>query len=151
MPNVGTVVQILGPVVDCRFPNEFLPNIFNAIEVIDESQGIHLTAEVAQHLGDDMVRCIALSGTDGLRRGMNATDLGAPISVPVGEETLGRVFNLLGEPIDNGDAITAAAPKLPIHREPPAFVDQNVKVELLQTGLKVIDLLIPFNKGGKIG
>jgi F-type H+/Na+-transporting ATPase subunit beta len=151
MPNVGTVVQVVGPVVDCRFPNESLPDIFNAIQISDTERGIQLTAEVAQHLGDDMVRCIALSSTDGVRRGMPANDAGAPISVPVGEETLGRVFNLLGNPIDNGDAITAGAPRLPIHREPPAFVDQNVKVELLQTGLKVIDLLIPFNKGGKIG
>ncbi len=150
MASVGTVVQITGPVVDCRFPNESLPALMNAITVVDAERGINLTAEVAQHLGDDTVRCVALSSTDGLMRGMAANDTGAPITVPVGEATLGRVFNLLGNPIDNaGDVNTAE--RMPIHREPPAFEDQSVSVELLPTGLKVVDLLIPFNKGGKIG
>ncbi|MBS1713792.1 MAG: F0F1 ATP synthase subunit beta [Armatimonadetes bacterium] len=150
MASAGTVVQVTGPVVDCRFPTNNLPEIYNAIEIKDEKNGIDLTCEVAQHLGDDMVRCVALSSTDGLLRGLSATDLGAPISVPVGECTLGRVFNLLGKPIDNAGPVDA--PKtLPIHRTPPSFAEQSVKVELLQTGLKVIDLLIPFNKGGKIG
>ncbi len=150
MANAGTVIQVTGPVVDCRFPTGQLPEIYNAIEVKDAKAGINLTCEVAQHLGDDMVRCVALSSTDGLVRGLNAVDLGAPITVPVGECTLGRVFNLLGEPIDN-DGDVKAEVRLPIHRTPPSFAQQSVKVELLQTGLKVIDLLIPFNKGGKIG
>lgn len=150
MSTVGTVVQVTGPVVDCRFSNEALPKIYNAVEITDEARGIHLTVEVAQHLGDDMVRCVALSSTDGLVRGMEARDTGAAISVPVGDVTLGRVFNLLGRPIDNGAPIENVK-RLPIHREPPAFTDQSVSVELLPTGLKVVDLLIPFNKGGKIG
>jgi F-type H+-transporting ATPase subunit beta len=141
----------LGPVVDCRFSSDTLPEIYNAIEIKDEQRGIDLTCEVAQHLGDDIVRCVALSTTDGLVRGMPAVDAGAPVSVPVGEETLGRVFNLLGKPIDNGAPIGEATKRLPIHRQPPSFEDQSVKVEILQTGLKVVDLLVPFNKGGKIG
>ncbi|HVL40025.1 MAG TPA: F0F1 ATP synthase subunit beta [Fimbriimonadaceae bacterium] len=150
MPGVGTVIQVLGPVVDCRFPTDSLPEIYNAIEIKDAARGVDLTCEVAQHLGDDIVRTVALASTDGLVRGMPAADTGAPISVPVGDETLGRVFNLLGKPIDNGAAIQGER-RMPIHRQPPSFEDQSVKVELLQTGLKVIDLLIPFNKGGKIG
>ncbi len=166
MANVGTVVQVLGPIVDCRFNTASLPSIYNAIEIKDEKRKIDLTCEVSQHLGDDVVRCVALASTDGLVRGMSAVDTGSPIMVPVGEVTLGRVFNLLGKPIDileSGEhaeapdvrerkaQALAAAPRLPIHRTPPTFDEQNVKVELLQTGLKVIDLLIPFNKGGKIG
>ncbi len=150
MSNVGTVVQVTGPVVDCRFPTEALPEIYNALIIKDEKRGINLTCEVAQHLGDDMVRAIALSSTDGLVRGMSAEDQGHPIMVPVGEKTLGRVFNLLGKVIDGGDPVTDT-PMYPIHRAAPLFSQQNVKVELLQTGLKVVDLLIPFNKGGKIG
>lgn len=140
----------MGPVVDVRFPNETLPKIYNAISIKDSGRNIDLTCEVAQHLGDNTVRCIALDATEGLLRGMPAEDLGSPIRVPVGDATLGRVFNLLGQPIDNGGEITGSATS-PIHRRPPAFDEQSVKVELLQTGLKVIDLLIPFNKGGKIG
>ncbi|MDI9636575.1 F0F1 ATP synthase subunit beta [Kamptonema cortianum] len=150
MAAVGTVVQVTGPVVDCRFTTDSLPEIYNSIKIVDEKRKINVTCEVAQHLGDDMVRCVALSSTDGLVRGMEAADQGAPIQVPVGEVTLGRVFNLLGEAIDDGEPVKADK-FYPIHRTPPEFVDQNVKVELLQTGLKVIDLLIPFNKGGKIG
>ncbi len=150
MPGTGTVVQVLGPVVDCRFETDQLPEIFNAIEIKDAGRSIDLTCEVAQHLGDGIVRCVALSTTDGLVRGMSAADVGVPITVPVGEKTLGRVFNLLGKPIDNGGSVTDA-PTLPIHRTPPSFTEQNVKVELLQTGLKVVDLLCPFNKGGKVG
>lgn len=149
MATVGTVVQVLGPVVDCRF-TDGLPAIYNAVQITDEKRGLNITGEVAQHLGDDVVRCVALSSTDGLVRGMTVADTGGPISVPVGEETLGRVFNLLGQPIDNAGPVNATV-KYPIHRTPPDFSQQNVKVELLQTGLKVIDLLIPFNKGGKIG
>jgi F-type H+-transporting ATPase subunit beta len=166
MPSLGKVIQVLGPVVDCRFSAEGLPSIYSAVKIIDEKRNINLTCEVAQHLGDDIVRCIALATTDGLVRGMTAEDTGGPIMVPVGEATLGRVFNLLGNPIDileTGEhagtpesraeqaAAVAAAPRLPIHRTPPSFTDQSVKVELLVTGLKVIDLLVPFNKGGKIG
>lgn len=150
MATAGTVVQVTGPVVDVRFPTDSLPEIYNAVKIVDAERKIDLTTEVAQHLGDDMVRCIALSSTDGLVRGMPANDTGAPITVPVGEQTLGRIFNLLGETIDGGDPVTGGN-KYPIHRDPPQFSDQNVKVELLQTGLKVVDLLIPFNKGGKIG
>ncbi len=155
----------MGPVVDCRFADG-LPSIYNAVEIKDETRGVNLVCEVAQHLGDDIVRTVALASTDGLVRGMAATDTGGPISVPVGEATLGRVFNLLGQPIDvieSGEhadtpevraqkaAAIAEAPRLPIHRQPPNFEQQSTKVELLQTGLKVVDLLIPFNKGGKIG
>ncbi len=151
MPGTGKVIQVLGPVVDCRFSADTLPEIYNAIEIKDAEKGINMTCEVAQHLGDDIVRTVALASTDGLVRGMDAVDTGAPISVPVGDITLGRVFNLMGKPIDNGAAIPADAPRLPIHRQPPNFESQSTKVELLQTGLKVIDLMIPFNKGGKIG
>jgi len=150
MPAKGNIIQVLGPVVDIRFPTDELPTIYNAIEIKDEKRGINLTCEVAQHLGDDVVRTVALSTTDGLVRGMEAVDTGGPITVPVSEPTLGRVFNLLGEPIDNAGPVNAAK-RLPIHRTPPGFPEQSVKVELLQTGLKVIDLLVPFNKGGKIG
>lgn len=150
MATTGTVVQVTGPVVDCRFPTDSLPEVNNALLIQDAGRNIDLTVEVAQHLGDDTVRCVALSSTDGLTRGMNAVDTGAPIMVPVGEATLGRVFNLLGKPIDN-DGDVKAEKYYPIHRDPPAFSQQNVTVELLQTGLKVVDLLIPFNKGGKIG
>ncbi len=166
MPAVGKVIQVLGPVVDCRFSNGNLPAIYSAVVIVDKKRGINLTCEVAQHLGDDIVRCVALASTDGLVRGSEATDTGGPIMVPVGEATLGRVFNLLGQPIDLVESgehadtkeVAAAkakalvdAPKLPIHRQPPLFSEQSVKVELLVTGLKVIDLLVPFNKGGKIG
>ncbi|MEJ5170108.1 MAG: F0F1 ATP synthase subunit beta [Fimbriimonadales bacterium] len=150
MPAEGTVIQVLGPVVDCRFSAENLPPIYNAIRIEDADRGINLVCEVAQHLGDDVVRTVALSTTDGLVRGMKAVDTGGPITVPVGEQTLGRVFNLLGEPIDNAGPVNATE-RHPIHRQPPAFTEQSTKVEILQTGLKVIDLLVPFNKGGKIG
>jgi F-type H+-transporting ATPase subunit beta len=140
----------MGPVVDCRFGTDNLPFIYNAVTIQDAAQGIDLVCEVAQHLGDDIVRTVALSTTDGLQRGMAVVDTGAPISVPVGDGTLGRVFNLLGNPIDNGGEVTADK-RLPIHRQPPTFDEQSTKVEILQTGLKVVDLLIPFNKGGKIG
>ncbi|MEX2244913.1 MAG: F0F1 ATP synthase subunit beta [Fimbriimonadaceae bacterium] len=150
MPNVGTVVQVMGPVVDVRFNTDALPEINNAIKIQVADRGIDLTCEVAQHLGDDMVRTVALATTDGLVRGMPAEDTGGPITVPVGEATLGRVFNLLGDPIDERGPVNATK-RSSIHRQPPPFTDQSVKVELLQTGLKVVDLLVPFNKGGKIG
>ncbi len=150
MPGVGTIIQVMGPVVDCRFATDNLPLIYNAVTIKDDARGIDLVCEVAQHLGDDIVRTVALSTTDGLTRGMKVEDTGAPISVPVGEETLGRVFNLLGKPIDNGEPIKTTR-RQPIHRQPPTFEEQSTKVELLTTGLKVVDLMIPFNKGGKIG
>ncbi len=150
MANIGKVVQVMGPVVDVRFSNGELPAIYNAIKIKDEARGINLTCEVAQHLGDDIVRTIALSSTDGLVRGMDAIDTGAPIAVPVGRETLGRLFNLLGEPIDERGPVNATRFE-PIHKHPPALEEQNVRTEILETGLKVIDLLCPFNKGGKIG
>ncbi len=150
MANIGKVVQVMGPVVDARFSNGELPAIYNAIKIKDEARGINLTCEVAQHLGDDIVRTIALSSTDGLVRGMDAIDTGAPIAVPVGRETLGRLFNLLGEPIDERGPVNATRFE-PIHKHPPALEEQNVRTEILETGLKVIDLLCPFNKGGKIG
>lgn len=146
----GEVAQVMGPVVDARFPAGELPAILNAVTIDDPDRGIHLVCEVAQHLGDDMVRCIALDSTDGLVRGMSIVDTGGPITVPVGPETLGRVFNLLGEPIDERGPVNAPK-RMPIHRPAPPFPEQSTTTEILETGLKVIDLLTPFNKGGKIG
>ncbi|HXH62506.1 MAG TPA: F0F1 ATP synthase subunit beta, partial [Fimbriimonadaceae bacterium] len=150
MPNVGTVVQVTGPVVDVRFSTDSLPEINNAIKIKDADRKIDLTCEVAQHLGDDVVRTVALATTDGLVRGMPAEDTGGPIMVPVGDVTLGRVFNLLGDPIDERGPVNVTE-RASIHRQPPPFTEQSVKIEVLQTGLKVVDLLVPFNKGGKIG
>jgi F-type H+-transporting ATPase subunit beta len=150
MANIGRVVQVMGPVVDVRFSDGELPAIYNAIKIKDEARGIDLTCEVAQHLGDDTVRTVALSSTDGLVRGMQAIDTGAPIKVPVGRATLGRLFNLLGEPIDGRGPVETDT-YAPIHKPAPSLEEQNVKTEILETGLKVIDLLCPFNKGGKIG
>jgi F-type H+-transporting ATPase subunit beta len=150
MANIGRVAQVMGPVVDVRFPEGQLPAIYNAIKIRDEARGIDLTCEVAQHLGDDTVRTVALSSTDGLVRGMPAIDTGAPITVPIGRITLGRLFNLLGEPIDEKGPVQADR-FAPIHKPAPALEEQNVRTEILETGLKVIDLLCPFNKGGKIG
>jgi len=147
---IGKVSQVMGPVVDARFPAGELPAILNAVTIDDPERGIHLVCEVAQHLGDDMVRCIALDSTDGLVRGMPVVDTGGPITVPVGPETLGRVFNLLGEPIDERGPVNAQK-RMPIHRPAPPFPEQSTTTEILETGLKVIDLLTPFNKGGKIG
>ena len=146
----GQIVQIVGPVVDCKFPPDALPNILNAIKIVDESRNIDLTVEVAQMLGNDIVRCIAMASTDGLVRGMTAIDTGGPITVPVGEETLGRVFNLLGEPVDHLGPVKTKE-RYPIHRPPPSFEDQSTVTEQFETGLKVVDLLCPYAKGGKIG
>jgi F-type H+/Na+-transporting ATPase subunit beta len=144
----GEVVQVIGPVVDVRFPQEALPAILNAVEIA-ASEGT-LVVEVAQMLGDDIVRCIAMDSTDGLVRGTKAVDTGAPIAVPVGEETLGRVFNLLGNPIDErGPVVTAE--RWPIHRPAPEFEDQVAATQMFETGLKVVDLICPFARGGKIG
>ena len=146
--NKGRVTQIIGPVVDVKFEGGHLPNLLNAIEIIHEGKKVVL--EVAMILGDDTVRCIAMSGTDGMQRGMEAIDTGTGITVPVGEKTLGRIFNLLGEPIDNGDA-PADAEKWCIHRDPPAYSEQQGTSEILETGIKVVDLIAPYAKGGKIG
>jgi F-type H+/Na+-transporting ATPase subunit beta len=146
----GHIVQVQGPVVDLGFSAGELPPINNAITIKDEARKIDLTVEVAQHLGNDVVRCIAMSSTDGLVRGMSATDTGLPITVPVGRETLGRVFNLLGQPVDERGPVPAKE-FWPIHRPAPSFAEQSSAQEVLETGLKVVDLLTPFLKGGKIG
>ena len=147
--NIGTVVQIIGPVLDLKFPADTLPKLLNAI-TITAPDGHTVTVEVAQHVGQDTVRCIAMQSTDGLVRGMDANDTGAPISVPVGRENLGRIFNLLGEPVDNKPA-SGAKERWPIHREAPAYEDQQPQTEILETGIKVVDLIAPYAKGGKIG
>ena len=146
--NIGTVTQVIGPVLDIRFPDNQLPALLNAIEVPVGDKTV--IAEVAQHIGDNVVRCVAMGATDGLQRGTEAIDTGAAISVPVGEDCLGRVFNLLGDPIDGGEKINAAE-KWPIHRPAPAYDEQKPATEILETGIKVIDLICPYAKGGKIG
>ena len=146
--NIGTVVQVIGPVLDIRFKDGELPQLLNAVEV--ESGEKKLTVEVAQHIGDDVVRCIAMSGTDGLTRGAKAVDTGASITVPVGEKCLGRIFNLLGEPVDNQPA-PEDVERWAIHRDPPPYDEQETSAEILETGIKVVDLIAPYAKGGKIG
>ena len=146
--NIGKITQIIGAVIDIKFTEGNLPEINSAIN-IKTNDGGRLVVEVAQHLGDDTVRCIALGPTDGLVRGMDAEATGAPISVPVGEQTLGRMFNVLGEPIDNKPA--PEVEHMPIHRKAPPFVEQATNTEMLETGIKVVDLLCPYQKGGKIG
>ena len=147
--NIGKITQIIGAVLDIKFANGGLPEINTAINVYRKN-GEKLVVEVAQHLGDDTVRCIAMGTTDGLVRGMEAESTGAPISVPVGEKTLGRIFNVLGEAIDNKPA-PEVEQYLPIHRKAPSFEEQSTSTEILETGIKVIDLLTPYPKGGKIG
>ena len=147
-PNIGKITQIIGAVLDIKFSRGHLPQINEAIQ-IDTADGV-LTVEVAQHLGDDIVRTIAMGSTDGLVRGMEAKATGAPISVPVGENTLGRIFNVLGEPIDKKEA-PKVEEYLPIHRKAPSFEEQSTQTEILETGIKVVDLLCPYQKGGKIG
>ena len=146
--NKGTVIQVVGPVLDIRFPDDQLPKLLSAIEIPHGDQTI--VAEVAQHIGDNVVRCIAMSSTDGLQRGVEATDTGSAISVPVGEECLGRVFNLLGQPIDEAGEVVAKE-QWPIHRSAPSYEEQEPATEILETGIKVIDLICPYAKGGKIG
>ncbi|WP_166243534.1 F0F1 ATP synthase subunit beta [Paenibacillus turpanensis] len=151
--NKGRVVQILGPVVDVEFERGQLPEILNAIRIQNQSEGgltIDLTVEAAVHLGDNRVRCVAMSSTDGLVRGMEAVDTGAPISVPVGAVTLGRVFNVLGEPIDESGEVDRSVVHA-IHRPAPSYDEQSTTAEMLETGIKVIDLIAPYAKGGKIG
>ena len=147
--NIGTVVQAVGPVIDVRFKDEHLPELLTALKV-QLGKDKTLTIEVAQHIGDDIVRCIAMGPTEGITRGLDVIDTKAPISVPVGPETLGRMFNILGEPIDEKGPV-AAKHVMPIHRKAPAFKDQDVSTEILETGIKVIDLLCPYLKGGKVG
>lgn len=149
--NIGKVKQVIGPTVDVEFPPENLPQIFNAIKIVDEKRKIDVTAEVSLQIGDSVVRCIALSSTDGLVRGMEAVDTGAPIMVPVGTDTLGRIFNLLGTPLDSLGPISEEAPRAPIHKPSPALDEQETKMALFETGIKVIDLISPFPKGGKVG
>ena len=153
MMNKGRVVQVMGPVVDVKFESGQLPNLNNALKVAHRGENveINLVLEVALHLGDDTVRTIAMSSTDGLTRGTEALDTGAPISVPVGNVTLGRVFNVLGETIDLGEAIPESSRRDSIHREAPKFEELSTEVEILETGIKVVDLLAPYIKGGKIG
>jgi F-type H+-transporting ATPase subunit beta len=148
--NVGKVVQVIGPTVDVAFDPEQLPKIYNAILIEDKARGIHLTVEVALHVGDNIVRCIAMDSTDGLVRGMPATDTGGPISVPVGEECLGRIFNLTGQTIDGKGPVTTDK-RYPIHRQSPPFSEQETEKQLFETGIKVVDLLAPYQRGGKVG
>ena len=147
--NIGKITQIIGAVLDIKFSEGELPEINDAINIPTKDGG-KLVVEVAQHLGDDTVRCIAMGTTDGLVRGMEAHATGAPISVPVGEQTLGRIFNVLGEPIDEIDA-PQDVEYMPIHRKAPAFEEQATSTEMLETGIKVVDLFCPYQKGGKIG
>ena len=149
--NYGSLVQIIGPSVDIRFPPDRLPQILHAIRIDEPDRNIHLTLEVAQHVGNNTVRCIALASTDGLVRGMKALDTGSPITVPVGRQSLGRIFNLLGEPIDEQGPLDEPDQRRPIHRPPPSFEEQLPVREIFETGIKVVDLLAPYPKGGKVG
>jgi len=150
----GRVAQVIGPVVDVEFPEEHLPPIYNAVKIVDSGElgavEIDVTAEVAQHLGENRARCVAMQPTEGIVRGMRAIDLGAPISVPVGKKTLGRVLGVLGQPVDERGPVDAES-RLPIHREAPPLTEQSTEVEMFETGLKVDDLLEPYSKGGKTG
>jgi len=151
--NKGNIVQVIGPVVDVEFPDgKGLPGIYNALEIEYEVNGnpTKLTLEVQQHLGENWVRSIAMSSTEGLKRGMGVTDTGGPITVPVGEGVLGRLFNVTGEPVDNRGPVKFEK-RYPIHRKAPDLTEQDTKVQILETGIKVIDLVCPFSKGGKVG
>ncbi|MBI3986602.1 MAG: F0F1 ATP synthase subunit beta, partial [Lentisphaerae bacterium] len=152
--STGTVVQIIGGVVDVEFPPQHLPRIYSALKIQRDTPGdygkMEIVAEVQQHLGENAVRCIAMSSTDGLRRGNLAVDTQAPISVPVGRQNLGRLINVLGEPVDSLGEIKALA-HAPIHHAPPSLQDQETRTQILETGIKVIDLLAPYPRGGKIG
>jgi F-type H+/Na+-transporting ATPase subunit beta len=155
MPGTGRIVQVTGPVVDIEFPPDQLPAIFNAVEIPMEgsvvtSAGERIICEVQQHLGNDWVRSVSMTSTDGIKRGMQVIDTGAPIQVPVGKSTLGRIFNVTGDPIDEQGPVQVEA-RYPIHRPAPSFEEQSTQAELFETGLKVIDLIAPFSKGGKIG
>ncbi len=149
----GKVVRVIGPVIDVEFPQEALPAIYTALKIEQkvEQYDLNITLEVQQHVGRDQVRAVAMSSTDGVVRGMTVRNLGGPISVPVGEKCLGRVLNLVGEPIDGGPAIPANVERWPIHRDPPLFKDLESKTQVFETGIKVVDLLAPYVKGGKVG
>ena len=152
--NTGKIVQVVGPVIDIEFPPKGLPAIYNAVKIdgeVGEGIKIHLTAEVMQHVGDNVVRAVAMSSTDGLVRGMDAIDTGAPITIPVGEGTLGRIFNVLGETVDHDDTPVKAADFWPIHRPAPSFDKQSTATQILETGIKVVDLIAPYSLGGKVG
>ena len=152
--NIGHIVQVIGPVLDVEFPGGELPAIYNAVIIEDEGKAtgvaINVVTEVAQHLGENRVRCISMKPTDGMVRGMKATDSGAPITVPVGDATLGRIMNVIGEPVDERGPIDSKE-RWSIHREPPKYEDQSTTVEMFETGIKVVDLLEPYTKGGKVG
>ena len=151
---IGKVVQVIGPVLDVEFESGHLPELYNALEInatTDSGQNIRVTVEVQQHIGRNQVRAVAMSSTDAVVRGMEVVDTGAPISVPVGSAALGRILNVLGEPVDNGAPIPKDAPRWPIHRKRPDFVNLEPKTEVFETGIKVVDLIAPFVKGGKIG
>src|SRR5688572_1968351 len=151
--NVGRVVQVIGPVVDVEF-DQAVPAIYNAVRIVDDGKGggvpIDVITEVEQHLGDNRVRCVSMEATDGMVRGMKAVDTGGPISVPVGPGTLGRVLNVIGDPVDELGEVKHTK-RLPIHRKPPSFEEQATKLEMFETGIKVIDLIEPYLRGGKIG
>jgi F-type H+-transporting ATPase subunit beta len=147
--NVGKILQVIGPTVDIEFDSDALPDILNAVTIQDGER--LLTVEVATHVGDNVVRCVAMASTDGLKRGMEATNTGRPIAVPVGEQSLGRLFNLLGQTIDGKGPVTNPNQTLPIHRKAPTFDEQSTEKAILETGIKVVDLLAPYAKGGKIG
>ena len=152
--HVGKIIQVIGPVLDVEFEPEHLPELYNALRIEGKTQAgvpINVIVEVQQHIGRNQVRTVAMSTTDGVERGMDVIDTGSPITVPVGTAALGRILNVIGEPVDNGPAIAADAIRWPIHRSPPQFADLEAKTEVFETGIKVIDLIAPFVKGGKIG
>jgi F-type H+/Na+-transporting ATPase subunit beta len=152
--NIGKIVQVIGPVLDVEFEAEHLPELYNALDIsakAETGENIHVVAEVQQHIGRNQVRAVAMSSTDGIERGFEVVDTGGPITVPVGEVALGRILNVIGEPVDNGPPIPKDAPRWPIHRKRPDFVNLEPKTEIFETGIKVIDLIAPFVKGGKIG
>ena len=152
--NIGKIVQVIGPVVDVEFDPASLPGLYTALVIEDDSNGrpaIRVVVEVQQHIGRNQVRAVAMSSTDGVVRGMDVIDTGGPITVPVGEAPLGRILNVLGEPVDGGEPIPADVERWPIHRDPPAFTSLEPKTEVFETGIKVVDLVAPFVKGGKIG
>jgi F-type H+-transporting ATPase subunit beta len=152
--NIGKIVQVIGPVLDVEFGAEHLPELYNALEITGKAatdEDIHVIVEVQQHIGRNQVRAVAMSSTDGVERGFEVVDTGGPITVPVGETALGRILNVVGDPVDNGPPIPKDAPRWPIHRKRPDFVNLEPKTEIFETGIKVIDLIAPFVKGGKIG
>lgn len=149
--NIGKIVQVIGPTIDVEFPSDSLPPILNAVRVQDKKRDIDVTSEVALHVGDNVVRCIAMKSTDGLVRGMDVEDLDGPISVPVGTQSLGRMFNLVGQPIDGKGEVPDPNKRYPIHRKSPSLEEQATETAQLETGIKVVDLLAPYAKGGKIG